>query len=67
MTQTNENIILLLSAGYTVKEIAAMLDMKFVTVRKRIYTMMRKSQARTVTQLVVKKLNPEFGQMPPTA
>lgn len=53
MTPSNNDIIELLSSGYTVKEIAAMLNMRFWTVKKRIRTMMKQKEARTVTQLVV--------------
>lgn len=56
MTPSNNDIIELLSSGYTVKEIAPMLGMRFWTVKKRIRTMMKKSEARTVTQLVVNHL-----------
>lgn len=53
MTPSNNDIIELLSSGYTVKEIAAMLGMRFWTVKKRIRTMMKNTETRTVTQLVV--------------
>lgn len=53
---TNDQIIQLLGSGYTVKEIAVMLKMKFVTVRKRIVTMKKKQDCKTVTHLVVKWL-----------
>lgn len=53
---TNDQIIELLGSGYTVKEIAVMLNMKFVTVRKRIVTMKKKQECKTVTHLVVKWL-----------
>lgn len=56
MTPSNNDIIELLSSGYTVKEIAPMLNMKFWTVKKRIRTMMKKEECKTVTQLVVNKL-----------
>jgi DNA-binding NarL/FixJ family response regulator len=53
---TNDQIIQLLASGYTVKEIAADLKMKFVTVKKRIVTMKKKNDCKTVTHLVVKWL-----------
>lgn len=53
---TNDQIIQLLGSGYTVKEVAVMLNMKFVTVRKRIVTMKKKNDCKTVTQLVVNML-----------
>jgi DNA-binding NarL/FixJ family response regulator len=53
---TNDQIIQLLGSGYTVKEIAAMLEMKKKTVEKRISTMKRKQECKTVTHLVVKWL-----------
>lgn len=56
MTPSNNDIILLLSSGYTVKEIAAMLNMRFWTVKKRIRTMMKNTESRTVTHLVVNQL-----------
>lgn len=52
----NDQIIQLLGSGYTVKEVANMLNMKFVTVRKRITTMKKKNDCKTVTQLVVNML-----------
>lgn len=56
MTPSNNDIIELLSSGYTVKEIAAMLNMNRRTLEKRITTMRQKHQAKTVTQLVVNML-----------
>lgn len=53
MNNSNDNIIALLGSGYTVKEVANMLGMKTKTVEKRIVTMKRKNQCKTVTQLVV--------------
>jgi DNA-binding CsgD family transcriptional regulator len=53
MTKTNDEIIQLLGSGYTVKEIANMLGMKTKTVEKRISTMKRRNDCKTVTQLVV--------------
>jgi DNA-binding NarL/FixJ family response regulator len=53
---TNDQIIQLLGSGYTVKEIADMLNMKKCTVDKRIKTMKRKQDCKTVTHLVVKWL-----------
>ncbi len=53
---TNNQIIQLLGSGYTVKEIAVMLDMKKYTVAKRIKTMKKKQECKTVTHLVVKWL-----------
>lgn len=53
---TNDQIIQLLASGYTVKEVAAMLDMKKKTVEKRICTMKKKQDCKTVTHLVVKWL-----------
>lgn len=54
--KTNDQIIQLLGSGYTVKEVAAMLAMKTKTVEKRISTMKRKQDCKTVTHLVVKWL-----------
>jgi DNA-binding NarL/FixJ family response regulator len=56
MPNTNDQIIQLLGSGYTVKEIADMLQMKKKTVEKRISTMKRKQDCKTVTHLVVKWL-----------
>jgi DNA-binding NarL/FixJ family response regulator len=53
---TNDQIIQLLGSGFTVKEVAAMLKMKTKTVEKRISTMKRKQDCKTVTHLVVKWL-----------
>jgi DNA-binding NarL/FixJ family response regulator len=53
---TNDQIIQLLGSGYTVKEIAVMLEMKTKTVEKRISTMKRRQDCKTVTHLVVKWL-----------
>jgi DNA-binding CsgD family transcriptional regulator len=53
---TNDQIIQLLGSGYTVKEVADMLNMKKFTVDKRIKTMKRKRECKTVTHLVVKWL-----------
>jgi DNA-binding NarL/FixJ family response regulator len=53
---TNDQIIQLLGSGYTVKEVAVMLEMKKKTVEKRISTMKRKQDCKTVTHLVVKWL-----------
>jgi DNA-binding NarL/FixJ family response regulator len=53
---TNDQIIELLSCGYTVKEVANMLNMKTKTVEKRISTMKKKQECKTVTHLVVKWL-----------
>lgn len=53
---TNDQIIQLLGSGFTVKEIATMLNMKKKTVEKRISTMKRKQDCKTVTHLVVKWL-----------
>lgn len=60
---TNDQIIQLLASGYTVKEVAAMLHMKTKTAEKRISTMKRKGNCKTVTQLVVNwlKLNTGLG------
>jgi DNA-binding NarL/FixJ family response regulator len=57
MSVSNDNIIALLGGGYTVKEIAGMLGMKKKTVEKRISTMKRKGNCKTVTQLVVNWLS----------
>ena len=54
---TNDQIIQLLGSGYTVKEIAVLLNMKFVTVKKRIVTMKKRNNCKTVTHLVVKCLS----------
>jgi DNA-binding NarL/FixJ family response regulator len=56
MPNTNDQIIQLLGSGFTVKEIAEMLQMKKKTVEKRISTMKRKQDCKTVTHLVVKWL-----------
>jgi len=53
---TNDQIIQLLGSGYTVKEVAAMLEMKKKTVEKRISMMKKKQECKTVTHLVVKWL-----------
>ena len=53
---TNDHIIQLLGSGYTVKEVADMLNMKTKTVEKRISTMKKKHECKTVTHLVVKWL-----------
>ena len=53
---TNDQIIQLLGSGFTVKEVAAMLQMKTKTVEKRISTMRKKQDCKTVTHLVVKIL-----------
>lgn len=53
---TNDQIIQLLGSGYTVKEVASMLSMKTKTVEKRISTMKKKQDCKTVTHLVVKWL-----------
>jgi DNA-binding NarL/FixJ family response regulator len=53
---TNDQIIQLLGSGYTVKEVAVMLYMKKKTVEKRISTMKKKQDCKTVTHLVVKWL-----------
>ena len=53
---TNDQIIQLLGSGFTVKEIAVMLDMKKFTIQKRIKTMKKKQDCKTVTHLVVKWL-----------
>lgn len=52
----NDQIIQLLGSGYTVKEVAVLLNMKKSTVDKRIKTMRKKQDCKTVTQLVVKWL-----------
>jgi DNA-binding NarL/FixJ family response regulator len=52
----NDQIIQLLGSGFTVKEVATMLNMKTKTVEKRISTMKRKQDCKTVTHLVVKWL-----------
>jgi len=54
--KTNDKIIELLGSGYTVKEVANMLDMKKKTVEKRISTMKRRENCKTITQLVVNML-----------
>lgn len=63
MTPSNNDIIELLSSGYTVKEIAAMLNMNRRTLEKRINTMRQKHQAKTVTQLVVNMLRLNDGKV----
>jgi DNA-binding NarL/FixJ family response regulator len=61
---TNDQIIQLLASGYTVKEVANMLSMKIKTVEKRISTMKRKQECKTVTHLVVKWLGLSLQPMP---
>lgn len=53
---TNDQIIELLGSGFTVKELSNILGMNKKTVEKRISTMKKKLQCKTVTQLVVKSL-----------
>jgi DNA-binding NarL/FixJ family response regulator len=53
---TNDQIIQLLGSGFTVKEIATMLNMKKKTVEWRISAMKKRNQCKTVTHLVVKWL-----------
>lgn len=63
--QNNSEIIQLLGSGYTVKEVAAMLNMKKKTVEKRITTMRKKENCRTVTQLVVNMLKLNNSDLKP--
>jgi len=61
---TNDQIIQLLGSGYTVKEVANLLNMKTKTVEKRISTMKRKGNCKTVTQWVVNWLKLNTGMEP---
>jgi len=65
--KTNDQIIQLLGSGFTVKEVAAMLDMKKKTVEKRISTMKRKENCKTVTQLVVNMLKISIASIGPVS
>jgi DNA-binding NarL/FixJ family response regulator len=53
---TNDQIIQLLASGYTVKEVANMVNMKKKTVEWRISEMKKRNHCKTVTHLVVKWL-----------
>jgi DNA-binding NarL/FixJ family response regulator len=65
LQESNNRIIDLLAAGKTVKEIAEVLSMSKRTVEDRIYELRKKEKCTTVTQLVMKLLNPVFGRMDP--
>lgn len=52
LTPTNRQIVELLAAGKTVKEIATEMNMKNRTIEKRIKTMRKEHNCLTVTQLV---------------
>lgn len=53
ISEHNQNIILLLSQGKTIKEVAKELNMKYMTVVKRVEKMKKDYSCVNTTQLVV--------------
>ena len=60
---SNREIINLLAEGKTTKEVAAKLKMKTRTVIDRLETLKKKHHCTTITQLVLKIMNPNLKRL----